>query len=192
MNSDTIVHKVIVTSGNGLTKTYEITITRLTNNNQNNNTTNNNNQSISASISNIISASSYVANNEFLSNISFGSGVSTLIDNLKKYSATVSITVKDKDNNSKTSGTIVTGDKVIISTGSEEKTFTVVLYGDTNGDGSISAIDLLNIQKIIINKSNLNGAFYKAADTNKDGKISAIDLLNVQKHILGKLIISQN
>lgn len=199
MNSDTMVHNVVVTSGNGLTKTYELTITRQNNSNQQNssnneNNTNNNssNQNVSAAIANVISASSYKTNNDYLSNITFGSGVSTLIDNLKKYNAAVSIIVKDKDNNSKTNGSIGTGDKVTISTGSEEKTFTIVLYGDTNGDGTISAIDLLNVQKLIINKSNLSGAYYQAADTNKDGKISAIDLLNVQKHILGKIIISQN
>ena len=204
MTSDTQVQKVIVTSGNGLKKTYNITINRLPNPNQqnnnnqnnntneNNNTSTNNNQGGNISITNVINASSYKANSDYLSNVTFGSGVSTLINNLKKYSDAVSITVKDSNNNAKTGGSIVTGDKVIISTGSEEKTYTVVLYGDTNGDGSISAIDLLNVQKIIINKSNLGGAYYRAADTNKDGKISAIDLLNVQKHILGKLIISQN
>ena len=215
MKADTQVQKVIVTSGNGLKKTYEITINRLpnpnqqnqTNNNNNQNTNNNNNtntntntnnntstnnQSGNISLTNVINSSSYKVNSEFLSNVSFGSGVSTVINNLKKYSDAVSITIKDGNNNAKTSGTVVTGDKVVISTGSEEKTYIVVLYGDTNGDGNISAIDLLNVQKIIINKSNLGGAYYRAADTNKDGKISAIDLLNVQKHILGKLIISQN
>ena len=143
-------------------------------------------------INEIVNNSTYITDGNYIWNVTFGSGVSTLIKNLKKYSEAVSITVKDSNNNAKTSGTIVTGDKVIISTSSEEKTYTIVLYGDTNGDGIISAIDLLNVQKIIINKSNLNGAYYRAADTNKDGKISAIDLLNVQKHILGKLIISQN
>ena len=224
MTSDNQVQKVIVTSGNGIKKTYEITIKRQanpnantntntdnnntnnntstntntntdTNNNNNENSTNNNsnnNQQVTISLTNVINASSYKVNSDYLSNITFGSGVSTLINNLKKYNEAVSITIKDSNNNSKTSGTIVTGDKVTISTGSEEKTYIIVQYGDTNGDGTISAIDLLNVQKIIINKSNLNGAYYKAADTNKDGKISAIDLLNVQKHILGKTIISQN
>ncbi len=203
ITSDTQIQRVSVTSGNGLVKTYEITINRLPNPNTNTNTnnTNNNNNNVNTTpeptpvkiaVNDVVNASSYKINSEYLTNITFGSGVSTLIDNLKKYSAAISITIKNNDNSSKTSGTIVTGDKVTISTGSEEKTYIVVLYGDTNGDGNISAIDLLNVQKLIINKSNLNGAYYKAADTNKDGKISAIDLLNVQKHILGIMIISQN
>jgi beta-N-acetylglucosaminidase len=207
LTSDKQVQKVIVTSGNGIKKTYEITINRLPNPNQqqnqtnnnndqnsnnNNNSTDNNQQNGGISITNVINSSSYKVSSEFLSNVTFGSDVNSLINNLRKYSEAVSITVKNSNNNVKTSGVIVTGDKVTISTGNEEKTYTIVVYGDTNGDGSISAIDLLNVQKIIINKSNLGGAYYRAADTNKDGKISAIDLLNVQKHILGKLIISQN
>ena len=117
--------------------------------------------------------------------------ISSATDFIVQYS-TNELNEKPERITCKSSGTVVTGDKVTISTGNEEGTYTIILYGDTNGDGAISAIDLLNVQKIIINKSNLSGAYYKAADTNKDGKISAIDLLNVQKHILGKLIISQN
>ena len=191
-------------TNNDNTNTNTNTDTNNNTNNNNTNTDNNNNNTndntnttpqpapTKIEINDVINASSYKINSEYLSNITFGSGVSTLITNLKKYSEAVSITVKNSDNSAKTSGTIGTGDKVTISTGTEEKTYIIVLYGDTNGDGNISAIDLLNVQKLVINKSNLNGAYYKAADTNKDGKISAIDLLNVQKHILGKLIISQN
>lgn len=189
MTSDTQVQNVVVTSGNGLKKTYEITITRQAKPEEQPTTPE---EIPKISVNDVINSSTYKTDSTYLTNITFGSGVSTVIDNLKKYSDIVSITIKDSNNNSKTGGTIVTGDKVTISTGTEEKTYIIVLYGDTNGDGSISAIDLLNVQKIIINKSNLAGAYYKAADTNKDGKVSAIDLLNVQKHILGKLIISQN
>jgi len=189
MTSDSQVQNVIVTSGNGLKKTYEITINRQP---KPVDPTVDPEEPINIAITDVINASSYKTDSTYLTNITFGSGVSTVINNLKKFNDIVSIVIKDKNNNSKADGTVVTGDKVIISTGSEEKTYVIVQYGDTNGDGTISAIDLLNVQKIIINKSNLNGCYYKAADTNKDGKISAIDLLNVQKHILGKLIISQN
>lgn len=210
MKEDTIVKNVVVTSQNGLKKTYEITIKRLAkptptpiNNSVKNDEKEDNKENLDnvektnnviseVSIDEVIKKSTYVVSDTYLTNITFGTGVSTIIDNLKKYGQTISITIKDKDNNSKTSGTIYTGDKVIIGNGKSEKTYTIVIYGDTNGDGEISAIDLLNVQKIILNKSNLSGASLKAADTNKDGKVSAIDLLNVQKHILGKLIISQN
>ncbi len=110
---------------------------------------------------------------------------------MKKYNNTISITIKDKNGNNKSNGTVFTNDKVIIETGTETKTYTVVQYGDSNGDGKITALDLLNVQKILLRQSTLSGAYYKAMDTNKDGKITAIDLLNVQKHILKVSNISQ-
>ena len=208
MDNDTMVKNIIVTSQNGLKRTYEITIKRLAkptitppvennekskdNNIEKINIVNEEQKTNKISIDEVIKNSSYKTDNNYLSNVTFGSGVSTLIDNFKKYDQTISITIRNKDNNIKTSGTIYTGDKVTLSNENGERTYTIVIYGDTNGDGTISAMDLLNVQKIILNKSNLTGANLKAADTNRDGKVSAIDLLNVQKHILGKIIISQN
>lgn len=243
MNTDTQVQKITVTSGNGLKKTYEITIIRqakpvveekkeeIVNTPQEKNdekTNENTNTKIEEQkkeetkieeskivepvkeepkvedkktiepevkkilVTEVINSSSYKINSTYITNISFGTNITTFINNLKKYNNSVNITIKNNNNAVKNNGNIVTGDKITISTGSEEKSFTVVIYGDTNGDGIVSAIDLLNVQKIIINKSNLSGAYYQAADTNKDGKISAIDLLNVQKHILGNTVISQS
>ena len=48
--------------------------------------------------------------------------------------------------------------------------------------------DLLEVQKIILEKSNISGIYLKAGDINKDGKIDLHDLLYVQKHILGDKI----
>ena len=210
MVGDEIVHKVEVRAQNGAVRTYNITIKRAANpnqnttpapqpnpepeqNNNNNNEQNNqNNEPKQLNHKEIVSKSGYQTDDTYLSGITYNTGVSTIIENLKKYDNTIGVNVKDKNGNSKSSGTVFTGDRVELSTGSETKVLVIVQYGDTNGDGGISAIDLLNVQKIILNRSNLTGAFLKAADTNRDGKVSAIDLLNVQKHILGKLVISQN
>ena len=64
-----------------------------------------------------------------------------------------------------------------------------VVLGDTNGDGKISLIDLVNVQKHILGVIALNGNSFTGADTNKDGKISLIDLVNIQKHILGVIVL---
>ena len=212
MVGDEIVHKVEVRAQNGAVRTYNITIKRAANPNQNttpapqpnpepeqNNNNNNNNEQNNQNNEpkqlnhrEIVSKSGYQTDDTYLTGITYNTGVSTIIENLKKYDNTIGVNVKDKNGNSKSSGTVFTGDRVELSTGSETKVLVIVQYGDTNGDGGISAIDLLNVQKIILNRSNLTGAFLKAADTNRDGKVSAIDLLNVQKHILGKLVISQN
>ncbi len=218
MKQDTVVRKIVVTSANGIPKEYELTIVRTpkpvepttqeptvpdrpldnnTDENNNNNTTPVNNEEPTTpaptpiSVTNVINSSSYKTDNTYLWNITYGTDVNALINNLKKYNNTVSITIKDKNGNNKSNGTVFTNDKVIIETGTETKTYTVVQYGDSNGDGKITALDLLNVQKILLKQSTLSGAYYKAMDTNKDGKITAIDLLNVQKHILKVSNISQ-
>ena len=64
-------------------------------------------------------------------------------------------------------------------------------FRDTNGDGKVSALDLLRVQKQIIGASKLSGTYKTAGDTNKDGKVSALDLLQVQKQIIGAGTIKQ-
>lgn len=92
----------------------------------------------------------------------------------------------------KTTGELHTGDVVKITSGLESKTFEIVFYGDASGDGSITVLDLLKVQKDILKTSILSGAYKEAADVNKDGSITVLDLLIVQRHILGTTIISQN
>ena len=105
-------------------------------------------------------------------------------------SKTALVTVKN-GGKEKTSGNLLTGDIVTITSGEETKSFTVVLYGDVSGDGKITILDLLKVQKYLLNTSNLTGAYKEAADVSKDGKITVLDLLKVQKHLLGTSYISQ-
>lgn len=100
--------------------------------------------------------------------------------------------VKVTDLNGKeASGSVGTGYKVTITVGEESKTFEVVIYGDTNGDGEIDILDLLRVQKHILKASTLNKTQIKASDASKDGTVDILDLLKVQKHILGASTIKQ-
>jgi beta-N-acetylglucosaminidase len=167
--------------------------TNTNNNDTNTNTnTNNNTNTSDVKIDDVLKASGYNYNSNYLTKVTFGTSVSSLTNNFTKKYPTITVNVYNKNNKTKSSGTIVTGDKVTISSNGTSKTLEVVIYGDTSGDGKISGIDLLNTQKHILGKTKLKGAYLKAADTNKDGKVSGIDLLNMQKHILKKLVISQN
>ena len=56
--------------------------------------------------------------------------------------------------------TLNVGDTISITSGEETKTYTVILYGDVNGDGKINALDLLKIQKHILKTSPLKVADY--------------------------------
>ncbi len=57
--------------------------------------------------------------------------------------------------------------------------------GDMNGDGKISAIDIVYVQRLIVGVDKTNTTNLALGDINKDGKISAIDIVYIQRHIVG-------
>ena len=66
----------------------------------------------------------------------------------------------------------------------QKMNFSIVLYGDVNGDGKISIVDLAQVQKHLLEIAKHSGHFFTAADVNKDNKISILDLARIQKHLL--------
>ena len=125
-------------------------------------------------------------NNDYMSGITKGTTASNLNDIIKKEEPDVKITIVDKGNKD-VSGTLKTGDVIIIESKVDKKTYTISIKGDVSGDGKITIYDLLLTQKHILNKQSLNGAYNYAADVNNDGKITIYDLLLIQKYILGKV-----
>jgi beta-N-acetylglucosaminidase len=146
---------------------------------------------IKLDVASIINGSGYRYNNSVVSNIAVGTTASSFLTSLKAISkdATVVITSNGKE----ISGNEIlgTGDTIKITSGQNSETVSVVIYGDTNGDGNINILDLLAVQKQILGTINLSGNYKTAADTNKDGSINILDLLAVQKQILGTSKISQ-
>ena len=183
LTGDSNSFSIVVTAQNGTVKTYNLTVKREEKKDDS--------DEVTVKIADVLSASGYSHDDYYLWNVTFSTNVDGLIEKLIKNYETVSVNVQDRQGRNKNEGTIVTGDKIIISTNSESKTLEVVIYGDNNGDGNVSAIDLLNVQKHILGYTTLLGSYARAADTNRDGNVSAIDLLNVQKHILGYSNISQ-
>lgn len=72
------------------------------------------------------------------------------------------------------------------------QTFTVIIYGDVSGDGIIDTLDILKVQKDILNITKLTGIQLLSANTSKNGEnVSTLDLLRIQKHILDIKSIEQ-
>jgi len=70
--------------------------------------------------------------------------------------------------------------------------YQVIIYGDANGDGKINSIDLLVLQRHILEIEKIEPIFKKACNIAKNGKKpTSIDLLLIQRHILGLQIIEQ-
>ena len=166
---------ITVTAGNGSVKKYTINFTR--------------DDSQPISVSDIVSSSGFVSDGTYVSGIKLGSSADSLISSLK-VNNNISVKITDSNGNEK-SGTIVTGDKVIITSGNESKSYNAIIYGDLNGDGKISALDYVSIKNSIMGTKSLNSSQKIAGDVNRDGKISALDYVKVKNHIMGTSSISQ-
>ena len=89
---------------------------------------------------------------------------------------------------------IGTGSKMVVfdNEGNVLMEYKFVLYGDVNGDGKVDSIDLLVLQRHVLEMEKLREVFLKAGDIRKSGNNpSSIDLLLIQRHILEFTIIQQ-
>lgn len=177
LTGDTTKSVVEVTAENGDKNIYTINIVK--------------SGSIKMTPDEIIEASSLKKNENFISGITIGATVESLSKLLSETCIGASISMTNSDGNVKTTGVIGTGDTITITNGEVTSTYNIVIYGDVSGDGEVTVLDLLKIQKHILGYTLLNGAFNKAADASHDSEITVLDLLKVQKHILGYTSITQ-
>ena len=86
-----------------------------------------------------------------------------------------------------------TGSKIIVKeNGAILREYTIIVYGDSNGDGKINSVDLLVLQRHILEIQRLDNIFMKASNVRKtSSKPSSVDLLLIQRHILGLQEIEQ-
>ena len=159
---------VTITSQVGSEKKYTITIYRLDD---------------TTKVEEVTNKMSIVINNNILTKFKNNTKIQDLKNSFIQSGAT-KIDIKDKSGNELSDSSILgTGSTITITTSVETKTFTVSVNGDTSGDGQITILDLLQIQKHIKGLSKLSGAYSIAADTSNDNQITILDLLQVQKHI---------
>lgn len=115
----------------------------------------------------------------FLGNIVAGGG------------ATVKLYEAD-GNTEVTEGTVGTGMVVKVLDGSSTVyEYAVVIYGDVDGDGNVTALDMAAIKKHILGKSKLTGTAFTAADIDGDSKVNTLDMAAIKRHILQIAIIDQ-
>lgn len=184
--------KVKCKSQSGDTRTYTININRQAasvnnaggNNNQNNNNQNNTDVNITSGKYSI---------GTYITGIEPGTGAADFVKNIAvSASGTVKLLTSSGSENS---GKIATGNKVAVydASGNLKKTYDIVIYGDINGDGAVNALDMIKLNRHILGKGTLTGAYLEAADANRKGDGgNALDMIIMNRHILGKSKISQN
>lgn len=74
----------------------------------------------------------------------------------------------------------------VVNNGRVVKTYSIIVAGDTNGDGVINITDMIAIKQNILGRSSLSGIYKTAADINEDGKINITDFIKAKAKILGK------
>ena len=86
-----------------------------------------------------------------------------------------------------------TGSKIRVKeNGVVLREYKIILYGDSNGDGRINSVDLLVLQRHILEIESLDDIFIKASNVRRVGvKPTSVDLLLIQRHILGLQEIKQ-
>ncbi len=140
--------------------------------------------SVDSLVPNAITSSTYKISNGTISKISVNTTVSAFLSKVNE-----SQYAKVYNGNQEVSGNtlIATGMVIRLQDGSYSKaSATIVVTGDTSGDGKITVTDMLAIKAHILKKSTLSNAFAQAADTSGDSAISITDFLQLKAHILGK------
>lgn len=164
-----------VTAANGDVRTYYVTI----------------NKPVSG-IDAKINSAGYTVSSSYLTKLTLSTKVSDFTTKITKVDGAAKVTITDASSKAKaTTSILVTGDKITVASGSESKTYTVVIYGDVNGDGKISSLDYVKVKNMIMGTTSLSGAYKLAADVNKDGSVKATDYVKIKNHIMGTSTITQ-
>lgn len=169
LNKDVTVLEIIVTSAAGTTSTYKITVNKV--------------DEVVLTPDEILAKMQISNKGGYISGFDLGSDANSFNKLLNSvYPKAVSEISENK--------VLYTGMNIKITSGITSN-YTVVIYGDNNGDGVIDILDLLKIQKHLLGVNKLKNAYLNASDINKDGNVDIIDLLKIQKHILNVSKIEQ-
>ena len=131
-----------------------------------------------------ISSDKYLVEQTTISRIAPGTTVATFKKNVSTYQ---NIIVKDKNGNLLNDNAIVaTGTKIQVG---ETLKMTLVVTGDTDGDGQIGMTDLAKVKMHYIEKELLTGIELKAADVDGNNDITVTDLAQIKLVLVDLMVI---
>lgn len=128
---------------------------------------------------------------QYLTGFTLGGDVSSVIRSIQAFSETAKVVIRNKNGTQVTSGLLTTGMTMAITTGGRTVSYQIVLRGDTNGDGKISALDYVKVRNHLDRVTTLTGVYLQAADASGDGKVSALDYVKIRNHLDQKSMIVQ-
>jgi SpoIID/LytB domain protein len=126
-----------------------------------------------------------------ISGITLATTPSELLSRLTSDGGTLGVIASDGA--AKTEGSMATGDfvRTVYGGGTSYFDLSVVLYGDVDGDGSVTQSDLDALRQHILNTTRLTGPYLAAADLNHDSTVDSLDVLLLMKALNGEYSINQ-
>jgi hypothetical protein len=175
LNTGTNTVKVKCKSQSGKTKTYTLTITRK-----------------EADAGDIELASDvYRLGETYITGIQPGTKAKALLKNITAGEGTMKlVTSSGKEQ----TGVIATGNQLEVYDSDNKKvsTYTLVIYGDVNGDGSINVLDLIKVNRHLLGLDTLKGCYLEAGDADRGNEgLNVLDLIYINRHILDISTIQQ-
>jgi hypothetical protein len=83
------------------------------------------------------------------------------------------------------SGTATGATVTLTSGGRVLDTVTIAVFGDVDGDGSVSTSDYMEMKSYVVTDELPHGVYARASDANGDGAITSLDLLLVSSYLSG-------
>lgn len=162
-------------SQSGSTKTYKLTVVRQE----------------GEEAGKVPTSKTYTVGSKYITGIQPGTKASTVLKNLTASGATLKLVGTD---GKEKSGAVVTSDVVQLYDGRGKKisSYTIVIYGDVNGDGEINVLDMIKVNRHVLGLTKLSGAYLEAGDANRAGDgVNVLDMIYINRHSLGLATIRQ-
>jgi hypothetical protein len=175
LKSGTNKVKVKCRSASGSTKTYTLTIER---------------QEEEESDQKPTSAA-YQVGETYITGISPGTTASAFLKNMQAENAVMKLVKADGKSQT---GTVATGNRLELYDGNNKKLsdYTIVIYGDVNGDGVIDVLDMIKENRYLSGLETLDGCYLEAGNANRqDDGVNILDLIYMNRCILGLGTIRQ-
>ena len=126
-----------------------------------------------------ITSSVYVVTTTMIDQILPDTNISTFKENIATEVGYRIVNTKGEELNN--TDIIGTGDQLITDT---NKTYSLIVTGDLNGDGNITITDMSMMRKHYLEIESLYGVYLKSADMDHNDKISLNDVAIMRKNIL--------
>lgn len=133
----------------------------------------------------------YSYDENYFYSFAVGTKIENIVSAIKNVDKNINVTAYDKNSKEKQNGIIASGDKITIKTTKEEKTYTIVLYGDVNSDGVIDKLDALAILRSYYGYIKFSEFENKISNINKDNSVDKLDALAVLRDYYGYSKITQ-